>query len=341
MVLKSRFFNSVSGDRKYSAEDWADYFNAFLTSGYIYDPTGLRVSTSSGMTIRVRPGVAMVNGYMMENDADYNLTLDAASEVAPRIDRVVVRWQKIGRTITLDVLKGSPSSNPEPPSLTRNDNIYELGIADITVRRDTSSILAIDIRDTRNNNDLCGRVVGRVSQITSEEFESQYTAMFDVWFNEIKGQLDDDTAGMLSNQLDAAVEQMNQVDTKVTDLTSSLNSYRTDVPNTYTNLTLQGTITRYDSTYTPRVTKVGKMVNVQGAVQGITSANTVVAILPAGFRPPRDLYWMDVTSNVSGMSRTARWRLRTNGELIMQATVDGKYNVLSPTFWYFDKSFFI
>ena len=26
MAEKSRFFNSVSGDRKYKAEDWASYF---------------------------------------------------------------------------------------------------------------------------------------------------------------------------------------------------------------------------------------------------------------------------------------------------------------------------
>nr|DAQ05226.1 MAG TPA: hypothetical protein [Caudoviricetes sp.] len=30
---KSSFFNSVSGDRKYKAEDWASYFASFIGNG--------------------------------------------------------------------------------------------------------------------------------------------------------------------------------------------------------------------------------------------------------------------------------------------------------------------
>ncbi|MGR5876778.1 hypothetical protein ACT7C3_11385 [Bacillus pacificus] len=31
---KFSFFGSVNGDRKYKAEDWANYFNKFITNGY-------------------------------------------------------------------------------------------------------------------------------------------------------------------------------------------------------------------------------------------------------------------------------------------------------------------
>ena len=38
MAEKSSFFNSVSGDRKYKAEDWASYFGALIGNGVFPNP---------------------------------------------------------------------------------------------------------------------------------------------------------------------------------------------------------------------------------------------------------------------------------------------------------------
>ena len=47
---KSSFFNSVSGDRKYKAEDWASYFASFIGNGVFPVPsTGLQVVAGNGM----------------------------------------------------------------------------------------------------------------------------------------------------------------------------------------------------------------------------------------------------------------------------------------------------
>ena len=35
MAERGSFFNSVSGDRKYSAEDWAAYFASFVSNGVL------------------------------------------------------------------------------------------------------------------------------------------------------------------------------------------------------------------------------------------------------------------------------------------------------------------
>ena len=49
MAEKSSFFNSVSGDRKYKAEDWAAYFATFVSSGVVLKTNAtLAVSADGG-----------------------------------------------------------------------------------------------------------------------------------------------------------------------------------------------------------------------------------------------------------------------------------------------------
>ena len=50
---KSSFFNSVSHDRTYKAEDWAEYFASFIGNGVFPVPsTGLQVVANDGMAKR-------------------------------------------------------------------------------------------------------------------------------------------------------------------------------------------------------------------------------------------------------------------------------------------------
>ncbi|MBU3153892.1 hypothetical protein [Clostridium estertheticum] len=52
---KSSFFNSVAGDRKYKASNFADYFNSLLTNGVFPNPsTNLQVINNNNMTITVK-----------------------------------------------------------------------------------------------------------------------------------------------------------------------------------------------------------------------------------------------------------------------------------------------
>ena len=61
---KSSFFNSVSGDRVYRAEEWAEYFASFIGNGVFPVPSsGLQVVAGSGMAVTVKTGKAWINGY--------------------------------------------------------------------------------------------------------------------------------------------------------------------------------------------------------------------------------------------------------------------------------------
>ena len=56
---KSSFFNSVSGDRVYCAEEWAEYFASFIGNGVFPVPsTSLQVVAGSGMAVAVKTGKA-------------------------------------------------------------------------------------------------------------------------------------------------------------------------------------------------------------------------------------------------------------------------------------------
>ena len=163
---KSGFFNSSGGDRVYDATDFASYFGKLVSNGIFYaSSNNLKVTADTGMKIVVSAGSAWINGYAYENTDVLTLEFATADGVNPRIDRVVVRWSAVNREIRLAVLTGSAVASPVAPSLTRNNDVYELGIADITVAKGTVSITAGNITDTRLNSTLCGTVNSLVTAV--------------------------------------------------------------------------------------------------------------------------------------------------------------------------------
>ena len=95
---KSSFFNSVSHDRTYKAEDWAEYFASFIGNGVFPVPsTGLQVVANDGMKLNVKTGKAWINGYFYFNTGNLAVELDTADGQLNRIDRVVVRWDLTNR----------------------------------------------------------------------------------------------------------------------------------------------------------------------------------------------------------------------------------------------------
>ena len=163
---KAMFFNSSGGDRIYNATDFASYFGKLVSNGIFYAAANnLQVTAASGMGVSVQAGSAWINGYSYENTSPLTLTLATADGVNPRVDRVVVRWSAINRSITLAVITGTPSASPTAPALTRNNDVWELGLADIAVARGAVSIIANNITDLRLNTSLCGLVNSLVSAV--------------------------------------------------------------------------------------------------------------------------------------------------------------------------------
>jgi hypothetical protein len=175
----SSFFNSIRGDRKYKAKDWAAYFGTLIGNGVFPLPsTGLQIVSGEGMTITVHAGTAWINGYLYRNTDDLPLTIDTAEGVLKRIDRIVIRWDLTARKISAAVKKGTPASSPAAPALQRDADAYELCLADVLINAGVTQITGANITDQRLNGELCGIVAGLVNQIDTTAFNAQLQAWF-------------------------------------------------------------------------------------------------------------------------------------------------------------------
>ena len=218
-------FRSVSGDRKYSAEDWAKYFALFLSDGVYYSSADkLKAVDNGGMEIKVQKGAGLIGGRMYILDTGKILTLDTADGVLNRIDRIVLRCDYTDRLMTVTVKKGSYSANPTAPELTRSADTYELALADVYVAAGVTAITAANITDQRLNTSLCGIVTGMVEQADTteifnqfqaylEEFKETSQAEFTEWFNSVKDTLSEDAAGELLRMINEVEEALYNINT--------------------------------------------------------------------------------------------------------------------------------
>lgn len=198
-------------DRAITSEPLRKLIKSLFNTGI--DPTvstNLQVAADEGMNIIVRPGFAVVEGCMaLEEDARV-LAVQAASSDYDRIDTVVLRLNDNDpiRECDLYVVEGLPSATPVHPDLTRSGAIYEIGLADIFVGKNSTRILASKITDTRYDDTRCG-IMSSISEIDTSTLNQQMVAWsaetqaeFEAWVEEIRNILDTNAAGHLQNQID-------------------------------------------------------------------------------------------------------------------------------------------
>ena len=201
MAERYGFFNAVetsSGvyDRTYNAEDFASYFSKFISNGVFVEPTdGLKVSIQSGLKVTIKAGSAYIDGYYYELTENKTLTIPINSASYVQQDSVVVRLDKVNRKISLELKQNNAS-------VSRTSTIKELQLAIIRKPVGVTNLSASDVTDMRPYNEVCGFVTGVVQQISTSDLFSQFTSMFNEWFDGIKGQLGQDAAGKLQVQLD-------------------------------------------------------------------------------------------------------------------------------------------
>jgi hypothetical protein len=179
MAEISKFFNSAPGDpRTYQASDFADYFGSVLSTGLLHTDNipALEVKCDGNdLRTYVTPGKAIMQGYLYENTSNLYLEHALPEATYDRIDRIVLRLDKRNqsRFIRAFVKQGTPSENPVPPELQRDDFIYELSLAQIRVRANTSTLNPADLIDERLDENLCGLVHSLIS-IPTSQFQQQW-----------------------------------------------------------------------------------------------------------------------------------------------------------------------
>lgn len=187
MAENYTFFDSVDGDREYQASTFAEYFKQFLRTGVYHQNNlpGLKLRKGTLLESILETGAAFVNGYMYQNTEEITFTHDQADATNPRIDRVVIRLDTSieSRFIKAFVLKGTPATTPVPPALTRNENIFEISMAQVRVN--AGSGVLTSVTDERFDQALCGLVNSLItSPFVFEGSQEPVTPNFrDIWFD--------------------------------------------------------------------------------------------------------------------------------------------------------------
>ena len=245
MAEMGLFFESVNGDRRYKVVELVAYLRPFFSDGVFPNPsTGLQVMETSekDMFVTVKLGDAWINGRMYRNLDDKRIRLDPSDSATTRIDRIVVGCNYKDRVITSYVKKGTPASSASAPELTRNDTLYEISLAEITIAPGAVGITQSAIKDTRLDQSKCGIVTGLVDTVDTQtlynqletwrqefmqekdtqmaswiatfqknmnDWKSVEQKAFVDWFNGIKGQLSGDIAANLTSRVDNLEQRLN------------------------------------------------------------------------------------------------------------------------------------
>ena len=168
--------SQMEPDREYAAEVFRRYFRMFLSNGVYfgdyknYGENSMKVTSDGGMNIRIATGAGLIEGADFENTEERIITLERPV-ANTRVDRVVVQFNSSldTRAIKLIIKQGDGTT---PATLQRDENIYEICIAEVTTKS-TSNITAEDIVDKRINKDVCG-IVNSLISVDGEELYQQF-----------------------------------------------------------------------------------------------------------------------------------------------------------------------
>ena len=167
MAERYLIFDSQSGDRAITAEDFAEWFVRLSDDGYFRTfSQELEVVPNSptDLSVNVSQGAAMIRGRFYQLfDEVKNLTISTPDVTDDRIDRIILRLDLNTRDIVATVLTGTPDPSPTAPALTQDATTWELSLAQILVSANATTIEAGDITDERDDETVCGVSVHRGS----------------------------------------------------------------------------------------------------------------------------------------------------------------------------------
>ena len=229
MAIKYGFYNSISGDRKYNAEDFGRIFDGIIRDGVfesIYDK--FQITILPGLSVSVGKGKAWFNNTWLENDANYPVSFTEAEVLLNRIDAVVMEFNSTEgvRANSIKVITGTPSSTPQKPTLTHTDTVNQYPLCYVTIPAKATSLVAGNL-DIRIGSTDCPYVVIQSGEIPS--------------LTEINKLIED--AENLSNRIDETVDGLSYLKTNGdgTRVLADDGIYRSLTPVLLDTLTTSGT----------------------------------------------------------------------------------------------------
>lgn len=211
MAVRSGFFDSVNGDRKYDALDMSSIFDGIIEDGIFSTiENAFKVAPGEGLQVTVDTGKAWFNHTWTVNDALYPLSIEAPDITLDRYDAVVLEINAGSsvRANSLKIVKGTAASEPQKPRLTSTEEIHQYPLAYIKVNHGASSIQAKDIEITVGRGE-CPFVRGPLEVMSIDEIYAKWEQEFSDWFDNIQAQLEGDIATNLQRQIDTINQKEN------------------------------------------------------------------------------------------------------------------------------------
>lgn len=200
MSFSFGFYNSIERDRLYDAVQVSEIFDGLILDG-VYATIGdafiITASEEPNMVV-IGSGRAWFNHTWNKNDTFLDVELEPPETILPRIDAVVIDVDERVSIRTNDILvvKGTPSSNPQNPTLINEAEHHQYPLAYILRDADTPVISQAKITNAVGTSD-CPFVTAVLEGLDIDalilqwragwaEFLAACQARFDSWEDDVK-----------------------------------------------------------------------------------------------------------------------------------------------------------
>lgn len=188
MAVTFGFYNSINRDRRYNALQMGMIFDGIIRPG-VFSSIGTWLKVTASGTDRncvVGIGRAWFDHTWTYNDAPLPLPIDQSELLLDRIDTVVidVDQREASRKNDIFVLKGTPSSNPSPPSLIVTADHNQYPIANVRVNRGSTFVTQASITNLIGVDPRVPFVLGALANINVADLISQWEDQWTQFFNE-------------------------------------------------------------------------------------------------------------------------------------------------------------
>lgn len=203
MSVTSGFFNSLNGDRTYSAEQFSALFDNLITDGVFANVgTAFEVKANGENNITVGIGRAWFNSIWLYNDALLPMVAQDPEVLLNRIDAIVieVNHNEAVRQASIRWVYGSPSSSPVRPTLTNTDAVHQYPLAYVYRKAGDSTVIQADITNMIGTS-ACPYVTGILATQDIDKVVAQWESQFYTWFDGLEASLSGDVAANLANQV--------------------------------------------------------------------------------------------------------------------------------------------
>ena len=248
--LDSRVTYDKSGipvyDRAVTSAPLRKLTKSLFSDGVLPNPsTNLQV-VAAGERIIIKTGFALCDGCQKLQEEDKVLNLPAADNTNDRIDTVVLRLDNNEevRECEFYIISGMAAASPVRPALTQTESIWEIGLADIRRKANSTEVTNANITDTRYETARCG-IISSISRFDTTtlyqqvqddlyQFRNVNQVEFEQWFEQIKNVLDENTSGNLLNLINEVADRVGDLldlnTVEKTDLVSALNELKRSIP---------------------------------------------------------------------------------------------------------------